>query len=95
MFYAMEQALKRAFPLRKAFHKDRFAQWFPLCVAGCSALAAFPLTFASSDNAALFYTFVTVPIVCILFSFFHSNLRADSESWSCPPLRPFSSLPRC
>ncbi len=68
MFYAMEQALKSAFPLKKAFHKDRFAQWFPLCVAGCSALAAFPLTFASSDNAALFYTFVTVPIVCILLS---------------------------
>lgn len=35
MFYAMEQALKRAFPLKRAFHKDRFAQWFSLCVAGC------------------------------------------------------------
>jgi hypothetical protein len=60
MFHALEKVLKNV------FDKSHFTRWFPICIAVCSALALFPLTFSSSDLSVIFYAFVTVPLVCLL-----------------------------
>jgi hypothetical protein len=49
----------------KAFGRDRFVWWFPLCAAGCGALSLLPLTVSSSDFSAIFYVLVTIPLVSL------------------------------
>ena len=52
--------------LEKSSATDRFVWWFPICAAGCGALAVFPLTVSISDLSAILYVLATIPVVSLV-----------------------------